>query len=429
MSLAAAVTLLIVGLTLAGVLARPFGLREGSTASLGAALLVALRLVSVHGALATIADHAGVLLFFVALLLLAWTVEASGLFEWAALTAARSAGGRGDRLLLNVFLTGVAITALLSNDATALLLTPTVYIIVNRLKLPALPFVLACTFIADTASTLLPFSNPLNLIVLAAFPTPLHEFLARLLLPSLAAIAINVLFFLVLYRRMTRCRFDAATLPPPASAIRDRRYFQATVAALAALAAGYLAATATGRPVAVPGIVVAVGLLLVALRRGRVRLAQLRGISWTIVPFVAAMFVLVQALSQQGITETVGAHLIAAGGGHTLRTSLLLTFGSAAGANAVNNLPMTTFMVRAIAEAPVLAGHARQAAIWGALVGDAIGPNLTLLGSLATMLWLVLLRDRGLDVRAWDYIRVGLIVTPVMLLTAALLLTVTVSWR
>jgi len=122
-------------------------------------------------------------------------------------------------------------------------------------------------------------------------------------------------------------------------------------------------------------------------------------------------------------------HLIAAGGGHTLRTSLLLTFGSAAGANAVNNLPMTTFMVRAIAEAPVLAGHARQAAIWGTLVGDAIGPNLTLLGSLATMLWLVLLRDRGLDVRAWDYIRVGLIVTPAMLLAAALLLTVTVSWR
>ncbi|MBI2761160.1 MAG: hypothetical protein HYX51_07025, partial [Chloroflexi bacterium] len=418
MSLTVVATVTVTGVTLLGVLVRPRQLSEGTIAGCGALCAVTLGLLPMTVAVDAIVEQAGVLAFFVSLLLIAWTVEASGFFEWAALIAARSAGGRADRLLLNVFVTGVVITALLSNDATALLLTPMVFVLVRRLQLPALPFVLACTFIADTASTLLPFSNPLNLIILARFPATLPEFLTRMLVPALTVTGINIGLFFILFRHLRGRRFNPDDLPLPASVLPDLRYFHITVVALVALGAGYAAASAYGWPVAAPGLAVASALLLVGTHRGRLRIAGVRTISWTILPFVAGMFVLVQALTTAGVTDAAGARLVDAGDSNVLRTSVVLTFGSALGANVVNNLPMTSFMVEAISRADGLTGAAREAAVWGTLIGSAVGPNLTLVGSLATMLWLVLLRDRGLEVRAWDYMRVGLVVTPPMLLSA-----------
>ncbi|HET9920336.1 MAG TPA: SLC13 family permease, partial [Ktedonobacteraceae bacterium] len=178
-------TALIALLTLVGIMTRPFRWNEALIALAGAALLLITGLISPLDALLTLYSDWNVFFFFLGMMSLSALAEAAGLFDWLAAQAARLAGGSSRRLYLNTFLLGCLISMVLSNDATALILTPIVYTLVTRLRLPVLPFLFACTFIADTASFLLPVSNPINIIVLTTFRLDLWTFLRLLLLPSL----------------------------------------------------------------------------------------------------------------------------------------------------------------------------------------------------------------------------------------------------
>ena len=213
---------LIAILTLIGIMVRPFKWNEAMIAMAGAGLLLILGLINPLDALTVLLNDWNIFLFFLGMMALSALAEAAGLFDWLAAQATRLAGGSSRRLLLNTFLLGSVISMVLSNDATALILTPIVYTLVTRLRLPVLPFLFACTFIADTASFLLPVSNPINIIVLTTFHLDLWTFLRLLFLPGLLVICINIVVFFFLYRQQLKGSFDAKRLPSAATSIRHK---------------------------------------------------------------------------------------------------------------------------------------------------------------------------------------------------------------
>jgi arsenical pump membrane protein len=198
--------------------------------------------------------------------------EAAGLFDWLAVQAARLAGQSAARLFLNVFLLGTLISMVLSNDATALILTPIVYVLVTKLRLPVLPYLFACTFIADTASFLLPVSNPINIIITSRFPLDLWTFLRLLFLPSLVVIAINIGIFYLLYRKQLKGAFDIQRLPSAEEAAKHKGYFRYTCCVLAAVAVAYVVASAIHLPLSLIALSGALLLLSGALSWGRTSL-------------------------------------------------------------------------------------------------------------------------------------------------------------
>jgi arsenical pump membrane protein len=412
---------LIAVLTLVGIMTRPFRWNEALIALAGALLMLLLGLISPLEALGTLLGDWNVFLFFLGMMTLSACADLAGLFDWLAVQAARLAGQRARRLLLNIFLLGALISMVLSNDATALILTPVVYTLVTRLRLPAVPFLFACTFIADTASFLLPVSNPINIIVLSRFPLGLGDFLRLLLLPSLLVIAVNVGLFFWLYRRQVTGRFDLKRLPSPQTAIRHPAYFRYTCGVLAVVAVAYVLASARGLPLSLVALAGAALLLVGALGWGQLRTRELAAhISWSIFGFIAGMFIVVRAVEVSGLTALFGEGLLRLSGGSTFGAVFAGTLGAALGTNLINNVPMAVVLTSALKAVGTAASPLSRAFVAATIFGCDLGPNLTTVGSLATVLWLLILRRRNLDVSGLDYFKVGIIVTPPMLLIGAL---------
>lgn len=408
-------------LTLAGIMTRPFRLNEAHIALGGAAVLILLGLIGPGEALRTLASEWNTFLFFLGMMGLSALAEAAGLFDWLAAQAARLAGRSAARLFLNVFLLGSLISMFLSNDATALILTPIVYLFVTKLRLPVLPYLFACTFIADTASFLLPISNPINIIVLARFPLELWTFLRLLFLPSLVVIAINIGIFFLLYRAQLKGSFDPSLLPVATSTVRHRGYFNYTCVVLALVATGYVIASAIQFPLSVVAMGGAAALLAGALCWRQMTLPELaRSISWSIFGFIAGMFVVVRAIEDTGLTTLFGEWLMRLSGGTSLGAVLVGTGGAALGTNLINNVPMAVVMTAALGSVQGMPYEIQHAFVASTILGCNLGPNLTTVGSLATVLWLLILRQRNIDVSGLDYFKVGLLLTPLMLLAGAL---------
>jgi arsenical pump membrane protein len=409
--------------TLVAVMVRPRGIAEATSALLGAALMVGTSVVAPGEALRLWLDAWNVFGFFLGLMLVAAAADHAGVFDVLAWLAACHAGGRAYRLLLSVFALGVLLTAFLSNDATALILTPVVYALSVRLGLPARPFTFACTFIADTASFLLPVSNPINILVLHRFPVSLGDYLSHLLPAAVLAIAVNVVAFLVFFRADLRGHFDPAALPRPEALDRAPQLFRFTVFGLIALAIAYVLAGAQGWPLSLVALAGAGVLLAGAARWGALAPRRLASeVSWGLLGFVAGFLIVARGIENVGLADLLGRGLALLAGSDPLRTVLAAVFAAAISSNLVNNVPATLVQLAAIDSLSV--DSPRDLLAYGTIVGADLGPNLTTVGSLATMLWLLMLRRRGLEVSSLDYFRVGVVTTPGMLLAAALAL-----WR
>src|SRR6266699_438350 len=239
---------LIAGLVLVGIMFRPWKTNEAIIALAGAGLLILMGLITPANAFFTLVQDWNTFFFFLGMMSLSALAEVAGLFDWLAVQAARFSGNSSRRLFLNTFLLGSLISMFLSNDATALILTPILYSLTTRLRLPVLPYLFACTFIADTASFLLPVSNPINIIVLSAFPLDLWTFLRFLFVPSLVAISINIGVFFWLYRGPLRGQFESKRLPPASASIPHQGYFRYTCIVLGLVAICYVIAAAVRVP-------------------------------------------------------------------------------------------------------------------------------------------------------------------------------------
>lgn len=416
MLLRAVATLAIFALTMLLVVLRPRRWPEAIWTCLGAALLLAARFVSPHDAVEVTTQAGDALLFLAALLILAALIERSGFFDWAAIEAAHLARGRVRTLYRNVFILGALITTILSLDTTAVILTPIVLAFVRRLKLSPRPFIFACAFIANVASVSLPVSNLTNLLFASALHLSFAAFAAKMVLPSLLAIAVNYWLFCWVFARELPDEFDADDLPTLQSVVPHRGYFRCSAAVLGFVSVGYFVAPLVHAEPYQVGFVGCFVLIVAALLTRRFSFDIFRHIQWSIFPFVVGLFVVVRGVQSLGVDRLADALV-----NRLPRNPLLMAAASAGaaglGANVVNNLPAAL-----LARDVLHSTKAPAAAVYGALLGIDIGPNIVVIGSLATMLVLARARAEGDAPSNLDVLLVGLRVTPVVLLAAALTL-------
>lgn len=426
--------LAVFGLTLLLVMLRPKGLTEAVAALIGGGLMLLLGRVQLGEAVQVLLAKWDVFLFFLGLMTIAAVADSAGFFDWAAALAMQLAKGSGLRLFLNVFILGAVISTFLSNDATALILTPVVYTLTTRLRLNPLPFMFACTFIADTASFTLPVSNPINILITGAFPQTqdLGAFLKHLLAASLVAIGLNIVFFGLIFRRQLPRQFKPEDMELPGKVIelKGRNYFRFVSICLGLIALGYVTASLVHLPLSFIGA--AGGLILVAGAAffKRLNWRRLSGeISWPIFLFIGGMFIVVQGVENTGLTREMGRLLVHTAGDSPLLAVLLGTFGTALGANLINNVPMSLVMISALQQIDLAAvpPAVHNGLIYSSILGADLGPNLTTAGSLATVLWLLILRRKGVEVSPLQYFKLGVIVTPIMLLAGALTIWVSLT--
>jgi arsenical pump membrane protein len=394
----------------AGVIVRPFAWPEFVWAAAGAVLLVVLGLLPVADALSGVARGSDVYLFLIGMMLLAELARAEGLFDWLAAHAAARARGSAPRLFTLVFAVGTIVTIFLSNDATAVVLTPAVAAVVRAAECAEpLPYLFTCAFIANAASFVLPISNPANLVIYGSHMPPLLRWLPQYAAPS--ALAIGATYGVLRLTQRARLRPPIATaidLPALSPGGRMAALGIGLTAIVLLAASGF--DLQLGLPTFLAGVATAA---LVFFRARRGMLAVLREISWGVLPLVAGLFVLVEALEKTGVTERLGGLLHAlvqtSAAGAAWASGIVLGVGC----NLVNNLPAGLVAGR-VAELAKVPEPVRSAV----LIGVDLGPNLSVTGSLATILWLTALRREGQQVCALAFLRLGLLVMPPALLLA-----------
>jgi arsenical pump membrane protein len=393
-----------------GIIIRPFDWPEAVWALTGAALLVLSGVISPADALAGVASGADVYLFLAGMMLLAEVARHQGLFDWLAAAATILAKGSARRLFLLIYGVGTVVTAFLSNDATAVVLTPAVAAAVRAAKAPQpLPFLLICAFVANAASFVLPISNPANLVVYSSRMPPLMEWLPRYLLSS--ALAIAATYAMLRWTQRADLRQPLATaLPLP----RLTTGGKAAALGIATTAVGLLVSSALDMPLGLPTAIAGTLTAAFVLIRARTRPWPIvRDISWGVLLLVAGLFVLVQALDQTGLIDVLSAPLRGHAAGSGKGTAWVA--GAAVGfvSNLVNNLPAGL-----VAGAAVQSANAPDLVTRAILIGVNLGPNLSVTGSLATILWLAALRREGVNVSPIRFLKLGLVVMPPALVLA-----------
>jgi arsenical pump membrane protein len=387
-----------------GVILRPWRLPEAVWPVTGAALLVATGLLPLSDAWRGIASGSDVYLFLTGMMLLAELARREGLFDWLARRAARLAHGSAARLFDLVYLVGTVVTVFLSNDATAVVLTPAIAAAARTVRAESpLPYLFACAFIANAASFVLPISNPANLVIYRSHMPPLFEWLPRFALPSLLSIGATYVVLRLTQRRALR-QAIVDDVPLIALTVGGK----AAACGVAATALALMLASTFGVPLGLPTCLAAVVTVAIVLARKReTPWGLLRHISWGILPLVAGLFVLVEALDRTGMIGALSALLRAAAAGSATHAAWSAGAIVAVASNLVNNLPAGLIAGRA-----VQAAHISPAVTRAVLIGVDVGPNLSVTGSLATILWLTALRRDGHEVGAWTFLKLGMLVMP-----------------
>jgi arsenical pump membrane protein len=410
-------TWIIAALATLGVILRPFSWPEAIWAVAGAVLIVALGLLPWPAALEGVEKGTDVYLFLVGMMLLSEIARKEGLFDWLASHAVRAAKGSATRLFLLVYVVGTVVTVFLSNDACAVVLTPAVFAATKAagVKEP-LPYLLVCAFIANAASFVLPISNPANLVVFAEHMPPLGRWLATFTLPSLAAIVATYAILRLTQARQLGEETVATDVAIPALPLGGKVAGAGIVATGAALIGASAAGIDLGLPTFVAGAATAI-VVLVINRGGLVEVVK--DVSWSVLPLVAGLFVLVEALEKTGVLAMLADLLRRAAQSDPAATAWAGGAAVAFGSNLVNNLPAGL-----LAGAAVQAAHVSEKVAGAILIGVDLGPNLSVTGSLATILWLTAIRREGEDVSAWRFLKLGLLVMPpaLALALAALIL-------
>jgi len=411
-----AVTLAIFAAMVALVVIRPRRWNDAWWTMLAAGAMLALGLVTPHEAIGSVLAGKNALLFLLSLLALSLLVGKSGFFDWAAIRCARIAQGDAHSLYRNAFIAGAIVTAVLSLDTTAVMLTPVVLALVKRLKVPAAPYVVLCAFVANVGSLLLPISNLTNLLFADAFHQTFAAFAARMIVPQLVALVTTYAILRWRFRRELPSRFDGESLPDPASVVPNHSFFVVCIAVLAVVLIFYFLAPLMGLEPYVFAFAASAVLAIAGLLAGRVHVRTVLELSWDLFPFVIGLFIAVQGLENLGVVGISSGWLAEMRPGSAEK--LLSVAGATAfTSNIVNNLPAAL-----IARSVLLRSHAPMGTVLAALVGADVGPMITPFGSLATMLVLAFARRDGVEVRARQLVLLGLWAVPVLLVLTTLTL-------
>lgn len=376
----------------------------------GPSALVLLGLLPLADALNGMRKGLDVYLFLIGMMLTAELARREGLFDYLAALAVEYARGSPQRLFLLVYVVGILVTVLLSNDATAIVLTPAVYAATRAAGARALPYLFACAFIANAASFVLPISNPANLVVFGARMPHLAEWLRQFALPSVASIVMTYAVLRLTQRRALSEEQIESSVPTPHLSHAGK------LAAIGIAGIGVVLVTASaldvrlGLPTFICGVVTAVAVLSLSRQSPW---PVVSGISWSVIPLVAGLFVMVEALVKTGVTGQLSAMLHGAVAQSPSGAAWAVGISTAVAANVANNLP-----VGLVAGSVAASDHLPASVVAAILIGVDLGPNFSVTGSLATILWLVALRRQKIEVTAWRFLAIGALVTPPALVAA-----------
>ena len=411
--------------TIALVIWQPKGLGIGWSALGGAAVALLVGVVSLSDVPVVWGIVWNATATFVAIIIVSLLLDEAGFFEWAALHVARWGGGHGRRLFVLIVLLGAAVSALFANDGAALILTPIVIAMLRALGYKdkaTLAFVMAAGFIADTASLPLIVSNLVNIVSADFFRIGFADYASVMVPVDLASIAATLVVLLLFFRRDIPASYDVAQLRAPADAIRDHATFKAGWVVLALLLAGFFLLEPIGVPVSAVAAAGAVLLLVIAARGHVIQTRKvLAGAPWQVVIFSLGMYLVVYGLRNAGLTDHLAGLLdrTAQGGvwGAAFGTGIIAALLS----SVMNNMP--TVLVGALSiDATHATGAIKEAMIYANVIGCDLGPKITPIGSLATLLWLHVLGQKGIRIGWGYYFKVGATLTiPVLLVTLAAL--------
>jgi len=401
--------LFIVGLSILLMLVRPRGIPEVGWIGGGATLLILLRLVPFSLAAKAVARGADVYLFLIGMMLLSELARSEGVFDWLSSVAVRGAHGSSARLFTLVYGIGTLVTIFMSNDATAVVLTPAILTAVQKAKVLPLPCLFACAFIANAASFVLPISNPANLVVFHHGMPPLGRWLLSFGVPSVLSIAATYIMLRLIFRKDLGAIIPEQLDPVPLSANG-----KIVLGGFALMIAVLLAASFLNKDLGLPTCLAALAITaVVSIKSGSNPLALAREISWGTLALVAGLFVMVDAVESVGALKLTLAALTWAQRLAPATGALITGFVVGVANNLVNNLPLGL-----ISGATLQAGQVRGLLADTVLIGVDLGPNLSVTGSLATILWLLALRKQKLDVSFQAFLKVGAMAMPVALLVS-----------
>lgn len=411
--------------TLVLVIWQPRGLGVGWSAAAGAVLALMTGVVSLGDVPTVWSIVWNATATFIAVIIISLLLDEAGFFKWAALHVARWGGGKGSRLFALMILLGAAVSALFANDGAALILTPIVIAMLTALRFSAastLAFVMAAGFIADTASLPMVVSNLVNIVSADFFAMGFGEYASVMWPVNLVSVVATLLMLWLFYRKDIPARYDADQLEMPEAAIRDKATFLAGWWVLGLLLIGLFALEPLGIPISAVAAACALILLTIAGKGHIISTRKvIKGAPWQIVVFSLGMYLVVYGLRNAGLTESLSAllNLLAEQGvwAATLGTGLIAALMS----SIMNNMPSVLIGALSI-QGSEATGLVREAMIYANVIGCDLGPKITPIGSLATLLWLHVLAQKEIRITWGYYFKVGSILTlPILLITLAAL--------